>query len=313
MNTEKRYAAIDVGSNSVRYMEEGRPDVLTVTTRLGSGLADTGRLAEATMARSVRVIAAMANNARRAGYTPVAYATSAVRDAENRAEFLERVYEASGVMPEVLSGEREAEYAFRAATDGKGGLIDIGGGSMQLVTAFFRRSYPIGCVRGRDIALASAGKTDCDDDFPAQRAAVGAYIDGLVSGPGALPEKGSMLPLTGVGGSITTLGALCLDLGAFDKSRVHGSVIGRERLEDVIGVLSALGEKRREHPLLRVRHDVILYGAAILAKAMDLMEIPSLTVSTRDGLDGYIAAVRAGAAGPGAHADTIKQTIPNGE
>lgn len=296
MKNEKRYAVIDIGSNSIRYMPDGGDNKLTVTTRLGSGLASTGRLGGETMTRSVRVIAAMADNARHAGFTPVAYATSAVRDAENREEFLEKVYASSRVMPDVLSGEREAEYAFRAATGGRGGLIDIGGASMQLVTASFRRSFPIGCVRGRDIALSRTGSRDCDDDFPSQRAVIGTYIGGLTCGKNALPEEGTMLPCTGVGGSITTLGALAQGLDTFDKRRVHGKKLTRETLEELIGVLGLLGKKRRNHPLLTIRHDVILYGAAILAKAMDLNGIDVLTVSTRDGLEGYLEAVKSGEA-----------------
>ena len=80
MNSEKRFAVIDIGSNSIRYMTaDDNGKKLTVTTRLGSGLAETGLLNEERMAHSIRVIAAMAANARHAGYTPIAYATSAVR------------------------------------------------------------------------------------------------------------------------------------------------------------------------------------------------------------------------------------------
>ncbi|MBO4878753.1 MAG: hypothetical protein J5544_00680, partial [Clostridia bacterium] len=63
MNPMSRFACIDIGSNSIRYMTEDDDRKLTVTTRLGSGLAETGKLAEATMRRSIRVIAAMADNA----------------------------------------------------------------------------------------------------------------------------------------------------------------------------------------------------------------------------------------------------------
>lgn len=291
--TDKRFAVIDIGSNSIRYMDESSAGKLTVTTRLGSFLAETGRLDEARMAHSIRVIAAMANNARHAGFTPVAYATSAVRDCSNQQEFLERVLAASGVKVDVLSGEREAEYAFCAAVNGKGGLIDIGGASMQFVTADFRRSYPVGCVRGRDIAQGRTGSSSCDENYPAQRDALCEYIDSLFVGEGTLPDAETMRPTVGVGGTITTLGALVKDLAAYDKSHVHGTVLERERLEELIVLLSKMGEKRREHPLLRVRHDVILYGAAILAKAMDTLFIERLTVSCRDGLEGYLdAAVR---------------------
>lgn len=292
MNTEKRYAVIDIGSNSIRYMTDASGEKLTVTTRLGSGLAATGRLDAERMAHSVRVISAMAANARHAGFTPVAYATSAVRDCSNQKEFLEMVRSAAGVMPDVLSGEREAEYAYRAASGGRGGLIDIGGASMQFVTADFRKSYPVGCVRGRDIAQSLTGKTSCDDDYPAQRAALDGYIESITRE--MLPAGADMLPATGVGGTITTLGALAKDLAAYSKRRVHGTVLTRERLEELIGALLNMGGARRAQPLLKARHDVILYGAAILAKAMDMLAVPSLTVSTKDGQEGYLEAIQRG-------------------
>lgn len=294
MNKDRKYAVIDIGSNSIRYMTQDDGRKLTVTTRLGSGLAETGRLEEARMAHSIRVISAMADNARHAGYTPAAYATSAVRDCSNQREFLERVYESSAVMPDVLSGEREAEYAYRAAVGGRGGLIDVGGASMQLVTEDFRRSYPIGCVRGRDIAQSETGAENCDVNYEEQRRAIGKYIDSLTAGPGALPDKTAMRPCVGVGGTITTLGALAQGLDVFDKSHVHGAVLTREGLESLIGLLSRMGAARSRHPLLRVRHDVILYGAAILAKAMDMLSLGRLLVSTRDGLEGYLEAAASG-------------------
>ena len=289
---EKRYAVIDIGSNSIRYQDQSSDAKTGVTTRLGSGLAATGRLDEARMKETVSVIAAMAERAREGGFTPLAYATSAVRDCSNRAEFLNRVYAASGVMPDVLSGEREAEYAFRAAAFPGGGLVDIGGASMQLVTGNYRQSFPIGCVRGRDIALFKTGAADCDDGFPSQREAIRRRVRALTLG--ILPEKACFERCVGVGGTITTLGALALDLTAYDKRIVHGKTLTRAKLEELIDLLLTLGEARRGVPLLKNRHDVILYGAAILAAAMDLLEIQELTVSTRDGLDGYLEAAVSG-------------------
>lgn len=293
MRDERRFAVIDIGSNSIRYMtEDDGGKKLTVTTRLGSGLASTGRLDKERMAHSVRVISAMADNARHAGYTPVAYATSAVRDCSNQKEFLDRVFKASRVMPDVLSGEREAKYAYMAATGGKGGLIDIGGASMQLVSAFFARSYPIGCVRARDIAQSLTGTASCDQDFPRQREALCRHIESLTLE--ALPETADMRPLIGVGGTITTLGALSQCLTSYNKDRVHGAKLTVASLESLIEFLLSLGENRRKHPLLVRRHDVILYGAAILSKALGLLNINELTVSTRDGLEGYLEAAKSG-------------------
>ena len=276
------YAVIDIGSNSIRYMEQGGGDKKVITTRLGSGLASSGRLSQKSMARSVSVIAALAANARHAGYYPVAYATSAVRDASNRDEFLAAVYAASGVMPDVLSGEREAEYAYRAAAPHGGGLIDVGGASTQIMSEGFGISYPIGCVRGKDIALARTGSADCDDNWSFQREALTEYIRSIVRVPKLILAK-----CAGVGGSITTLAALKLGLDKFDSTRVDGSVLTRDDVENLIGHLHDLGPARRGNPLLVERHDVILYGAAILAFAMDSVCAAEITVSTKDGMEGY--------------------------
>ena len=84
-------AVIDIGSNSIRYAAGRNGKKLVITTRLGSGLAQTGRLDEERMEKSISVISALASNARHSGYIPFAYATSAVRDASNKAEFVNRL------------------------------------------------------------------------------------------------------------------------------------------------------------------------------------------------------------------------------
>lgn len=131
-------AVIDIGSNSIRYAAGRNGKKLVITTRLGSGLAQTGRLDEERMEKSISVISALASNARHSGYIPFAYATSAVRDASNKAEFVNRLKQKCGITVDVLSGEREAQYAFEAAcnsSDGCSALIDIGGASMQIAEA----------------------------------------------------------------------------------------------------------------------------------------------------------------------------------
>lgn len=131
-------AVIDIGSNSIRYAAGRNGKKLVITTRLGSGLAQTGRLDEERMEKSISVISALASNARHSGYIPFAYATSAVRDASNKAEFVNRLKQKCGITVDVLSGEREAQYAFKAAcnsSEGCSALIDIGGASMQIAEA----------------------------------------------------------------------------------------------------------------------------------------------------------------------------------
>ncbi len=233
------------------------------------------------MQRSVSVISALVSNAVHMGLIPKAYATSAVRDAKNRSEFLKRIEDSCGIQIDVLSGEREAEYAFRAAAKPNGGLVDIGGASFQLVTGQFKQSFPLGCIRGRDIAQAAANAANCDENWPYQREIIVQRVRELIL---SWPDAAEW---TGVGGTITTLAAYSLGLDAFDADKVDAVILSRKEVEELIAKLSELGEARRTQPMLSVRHDVILYGAAILAAIMDVVGMESISVNTRDGMEGY--------------------------
>ena len=283
-----KLAVIDIGSNSIRYAEESfgaLGDKSIFTTRLGSGLNKTGLLRDDTMANSLAVISLLADKARAGGFVPKAYATSAVRDAANGREFAERVFNECGVPVDILTGEEEARYAFLGAAGENGAfdaMLDIGGASMQVVTADFGVSFRAGCVRCGDIARAVTGANDCDTDACAQRAAVEEYMDGEIK----LPEM-NVGSLVGVGGTITTLAALKAGLKGFSREVVDNVVLSKWDIEALISSLIEMGERRRLHPLLTERHDVILYGAYILRRALDLIGAESLGVSCADGMEGY--------------------------
>lgn len=289
----EKYAVIDIGSNSVRALFQGDEEKYSVTTRLGTNLANTGKLDAQRAKQSAAVIASFTREAKKRGLVPLAYATSAVRDAENRGEFLELVKLLARIDIDVLSGEREAHYAYLGACGGEGGLIDIGGASMQLVSSTFKKSFPVGCVRGKDIALELVKNEADADKFSVQRAALGGYLEDLIEPYLASIREACFTPCTGVGGTITTLCALSVDPCAASKKVGDGAVLTREMLEKLILGLEMLGERRAAIGVLSARHDVILYGAALLARIMDILSLPCITSSLRDGLDGYLdAAIR---------------------
>lgn len=280
---KREYAIIDVGSNSIRFWHPKAKNKLIVTTRLGEGLAATGVLSEINMKKSKSVITAMATNARHMGLVPVGYATSAVRDAENGRDFIDDVFLASGVRIEILSGEREAEYAFKAACENGCGLIDIGGASFQLVSENFKMSFPLGCVRGRDIALSRANAANCDENWQVQYEIIKARAFELMKDI-QVPKLDGWI---GVGGTITCLAAFKLKLKTFEPRFVDSAIITHEELIQLIRQLAALGNARKNDPMLIDRHDVILYGAAILDAIMTHMNIERVKISTRDGIEGY--------------------------
>lgn len=289
------YAIIDIGSNSIRYAE-ARENTISqkeiYTTRLGSGLMRTGRLMDETMDKSLEVIARLASRAREGGLIPRAYATSAVRDAENGRGFARRIERECGVKVDILTGEQEARYAFLGAVGsdfGGAAMLDIGGASMQVVTNDLGVSFRAGCVRCGDIAREAVCAPDCDTLWREQREAVIRYMDSIWE----LPEL-SFSRLVGVGGSITTLAALKQGLTVFSAEMVNRAVLTAEDVEELIEKLVRMGAQRKLHPLLESRHDVILYGAFILHHAMERLGASEMGVSCSDGMEGYLQVISNG-------------------
>ncbi|MCE5235170.1 MAG: hypothetical protein ABFC62_06995 [Clostridiaceae bacterium] len=268
-------AVIDIGSNSIRYM--GKSEKRLEITRLASGMSQTGRLSEPAMRHTASVVRSFVELAREEGLPVFAYATSAVRDCSNREEFLALLHDACGITPDVLSGADEARYAFLGATGGDGGLIDVGGGSSQIITALCELSFPMGCVRAKD-AAPQAYKS-----FEAKRAAVYAICEGVYKFPKLSPMR-----WTAVGGSAHTLAALKLGLTRYECRRVDGSSLTLTEIKSLSRELFDMGDEARKRlPLLADRHDVILYGAMLLSYMMRGLGVEAVTVSYADGLEGY--------------------------
>lgn len=165
MSSQKHYAAIDVGSNTVRllvgHVEKGKVEQLyddSRFVRLGLGVDRARRLQPEREEAALRAIEELASYARSMKADPVLiFATSAVRDAENGPEFAGRVREATGLELDIISGEQEAELTYLGATmgvDSAGDMIvcDLGGGSAELIYAsggdiVWATSKPLGSGR----------------------------------------------------------------------------------------------------------------------------------------------------------------------
>ena len=277
---------IDIGSNSIRYMHAAvtTQSVTAVerkrliTTRLAQGLDKSDELSEDAMQRSLDAIHTFADISREKA-TPYlfAYATSAVRDARNGIEFCARIQRETGIGVDVLSGDQEAKLAYTGAVGcAGGGLIDIGGGSAQVMTDTVSYSSPIGCVRVKDkYAQLPYGK---------MRQELSLWLDSCCAELSSIRQP----RWTGVGGTITTLAALTAGLTEYDPAAVTRQILKDESLEVLLTELDAMGETRRLHPLLKDRHDVILFGGGVLAELMRMMNIHKLFVSDADGMEGYL-------------------------
>ena len=277
------FAVIDIGSNSVRLMlgamENGRAVSLgktLCTTRLARGLDETHRLQPDRMADSLNAIEEFCRKAQSFGVPAYLYATSAVRDAENRDAFLAKIKERTGRDTMVLSGEEEGRLAYHAATSGTGTVFDIGGGSLQVVTPKQAMSFPCGCVRAKE-------RCDASDPEILERELFD-WMDRATSVP-----KSVQPPVYGVGGTISSIGALLA--GQLQYDIAHLSDITLQSLDDLIRKLSEVPEaERMRHPILLERGDVILQGAMILRYMMVRTHTDLVRPSDRDGMEGIAEA-----------------------
>lgn len=293
-----KVAVIGIGSNSVRMLiaEVSGGEVHRLSrdregTRLFAGLDARRMLSEEAMARTVSVVARMAGDARAAGAQDVRlFATSATRDAANQAEFAERILREAGLTLEICSGEEEAALSFFGATDGGlSGVIDIGGGSTEIIVGEDMEIYSaFSCQMG---AVRLAGRLPIRDhgDLPhVEQVAQDILEDKLREHP-TLTLPGVW---RGTGGTFTTLAAMVKGICWTERTFMHGTVLTLQDVERVGRMLSDMTvEQRKTLPGMQPnRADIVVHGICILTACMHRLGIDSITVSEYGNLDGYVKA-----------------------
>jgi exopolyphosphatase/guanosine-5'-triphosphate,3'-diphosphate pyrophosphatase len=272
-----RLATIDIGTNTtllliadvtdktVRVIAE-RAEI----TRLGRGIGSDGRLGRAGIERTLAVLADFAALSRGHGATMFAIGTEALRRAPNASDFLTVAIDILGKPIEVIDGDREATLTFLAAkrsfpeaTRGTSVVVDIGGGSTEIILALagqivFRHSLPIGSVRLTEQFI----HTD-----PALASEVTAVTDAIDQHLLNVPFPPPPLTLIGTAGTVTSLAAMALGLSSYDPKLVHGHRLSLDVLERELTHLRASTQTEREKMagLDPKRADVILAGACILS------------------------------------------------
>ena len=277
-----RVAAVDIGTNTTRLLVadvvDGRLDEVhreTRITRLGEGVDARGRLLPVPIARVRNVLADYRRTLETLGAErTLAVATSAVRDADNGEAFLGEVEWSYGFTTLLVGGDEEAQLTRRGVDPAPGTLVvDIGGGSTELILDGFHVSLPIGSVRfteryGEDVERIAEATRELVDVELEPRAAVG------------------------VAGTVTTLAALNLALERYDRERVHGHRLSREAARSQLRRLASLTvDQRRALPAMEPeRAPVIVAGAAILVAILDRFDLDAIQVSECDLLDGIALA-----------------------
>lgn len=275
-------AVIDLGSNSFRLVvftatagRWKRTDEIYEPVRIGEGMAATGRLGEEPMARALSTLDVFAHFCKAAGLQAKdidAVATSAIRDATNSEAFLARARKRTGLPIRVLSREEEAHYGYLAAVNSTtlsgGCVLDIGGGSMQLVQTEGRQavnsgSWRLGAVRTTERFLATDGPAT-----PKQLDALREHVTEKLERAPWLAECGPRL--VGVGGTVRNLANAAQRAANLPSLGVQGQLISADALDELVERLASLPAAQRSKVagIKPARADVILAGAVVIQATM---------------------------------------------
>jgi len=281
-----RVGVVDLGTNSTRLLVadvdgERVEEVFrrSAITRLGEGVDERRNLLPLPIARVRNVLSEYRRELEQLDAERVlAIGTSAVRDAENGEAFLGEIEWSYGFASRLLSGEEEAELTRRGVANGRelGDrtlVLDVGGGSTELITAQEQTSIDVGSVRLTERHLRS------DPPTPEELEAAAETVRAVLP---ALDPSDAI----GVAGTVTTLAAL--ELGGHDPQRVHGYRLSREAVAAQLERLASLPlAERRELPGLEPeRAPVIVGGAVVVREVLDRYGLDGLDASERDLLHG---------------------------
>ncbi len=299
-----RRAVIDVGTNSVKLLvadvagtevhpvhEESRQ------TRLGKGFYESHRLQPEPIARTAEAVWEFAGMARQHSADSIrVIATSAARDATNSSDLTDAIEKASGLKTEIITGAREADWAFRGVTtDSQLAktpllLLDVGGGSTEFILGHgkkksFGYSFHLGTVRLME--KFPHGDPPTKAEFNAARDWIKNMLDAEVwplLEPALLHEKKSgVVKLVGTGGTPGILARIEKKLDRFDRNKIEGTILSFEKVVAHRKNLwrSPLAERKEIPGLPKLRADVILTGVLIYEVVMEEFGFSELLASTR--------------------------------
>ncbi len=298
--------AIDVGTNSIHLIVvELDPRFGTSRTILkaremvrlgGSDALARGFLPRKAMQRGVEAISRFAGEARRAGAEEIrAVATSAVREAANRDDFLTAVHEASGVSIEVLSDSEEARLIHLGVSRGYplydrvACIIDIGGGSTEFIVADAQSPYFLHSVRLGSLRLYDRYLRDGITEAVAQKKMVGHIREVLTPVVARLADY-RFDTVIGTSGTLMGLATIDAATSGLPAQRVHGYVLSLERLKTLQRAMIRMtpAERRKMPGMNPRRSDIIVAGAAIAITALELLGRDEIVVCERALREGIV-------------------------
>ncbi len=300
-----RYAAVDIGSNSVRMeaaeVVDGAPPRILASerqvTRLGASVFRGGRISQESMDMICGVLNTMSQQYKRLDIKAMrAVATAAVRDAGNQHEFLARASAALGADVEVISGQEEARLIHLGVKSRwphpkeRFLIVDIGGGSAEIIFSENERigqafSKPLGALRLQELFLKS------DPPKPAELHRLEEYIEERI---GSAVRRIGPSHIDRVVGTSATASAVVCAINRIPRTRRDESDRRRATTAQVRKLyrdISALDISTRQKitGIGPRRAEIIVPGTAVLLHVLEAFHMPALFYSAAGVRDGIIA------------------------
>lgn len=299
----KRVAAIDCGTNSIRLLISDIDSSTNTATdvvremrivRLGEGIDKTNAFSPRALDRTFKAVDEYEKLLVKHNVEHVRFvATSATRDAQNKAMFIKGVIDRLRIVPEVITGVEEAALSFDGATRSLRQkhsapflVIDLGGGSTELVlgdkepTGAY--SMDVGCVRMTERHTPGGNPTK------AQEEAIRTDARNALKVAGKKVDWKKAQTVVGVAGTVTTVAAHVLNLKTYDPEVLHGATITAEQISQTAqDFISLTPAQRGALPYMHEgRIEVITAGSIVLDEVMKGIGAKNLIASERDILDG---------------------------
>ncbi len=313
----KSYAAIDLGTNSCRMLiavpdEAGFHvvDGFSRVVRLGDRVAETGRFQRSAVDRTLNALSQCAERMQTRGVGMVrAVATEACRQADDAVEFIARVQKQTGLDMEIISPVEEAALTVSGCGDlirsgyDNALVFDIGGGSTEIIWVetllgkparlIDMLSLPFGVVSLRDEFGPESLPTDVFHGLLNRIDAALAPFDQRNNISDAIAANS--VRMVGTSGTVTTLGAMYLELPRYKRNRVDGLEIRYDSIRQIGARLADMScDERVRHPCLgQGRGDLMLMGLAVLRAVCERWKVGKLRVADRGIREGILAELMA--------------------
>jgi exopolyphosphatase/guanosine-5'-triphosphate,3'-diphosphate pyrophosphatase len=296
-------AALDIGTNSFHLVVAkpvpGGFEVVTrekEVVRLGHGGGDMKQLSDEAIERGVKCLVRLSKIAESHEAEVRAVATSAVREAKNRSDFLKQVRKSTGLEIEVVSGVEEARLIHLGVLNAIGihdrsmFVCDIGGGSTEVVVGLddevlFARSFKLGAVRLTDRFFSGSAL------HPSAVPSCRAFIRSMLSVVAPEVSELGFEVVAASSGTAETIARMILRLrGEPEPKSMNRFEFSGDEVRDVVAKLQSVAtveERIERFGLESNRGDIILAGALILEGLVDVFELKSIMFSDyalREGL-----------------------------